>query len=87
MREIREVFGRGERPYTRYMPGPFDGCQICGEAFSYNLTRCPLCHRTVCDSCAVRRGGCVFCGDLCAHAFFFGESDEDSETPEAQREE
>ncbi|PYQ65912.1 MAG: hypothetical protein DMF54_09645 [Acidobacteria bacterium] len=68
------------------MPGPFDGCQVCGEAFSYSLTRCPLCHRTVCDSCAVRRGGCIFCGDLCAHAFFFGESD-DEEIPEAQREE
>ena len=63
------------RPYTRPV-GPVDGCQVCGESFSYSLDRCPLCRRTVCESCAVRRGGCVFCGDLCAHAFFFGESDE-----------
>jgi hypothetical protein len=87
MRQLAEVVALSGRPYTRRMPGPFDGCQICGEAFSYSLSRCPLCHRTVCDSCAVRRGGCVFCGTECAHAFFFGESDEDSETPEAQREE
>ena len=65
------------RPYTRLVPGPVDGCQVCGESFSYSLNRCPLCHRTVCEGCAVRRGGCVFCGDGCAHAFFFGESDED----------
>jgi hypothetical protein len=50
------------------------------------LNRCPLCHKTVCENCAVRRGGCVFCGDLCAHAFFFGESD-DADEPETQVEE
>ena len=74
------------RPYTRGVPSPTDGCQVCGETFSYSLNRCPLCHKTVCEGCSVRRGGCVFCGDLCAHAFFFGESDE-ADGPEFQVEE
>ena len=68
------------------MPSPVDGCQVCGEAFSYSLNRCALCHKTVCEACSVRRGGCVFCGDLCAHFFFFGESDE-ADGPESQVEE
>ena len=83
----RTPSARSARPYTHRMPGPVDGCQVCSEAYSYSLGRCALCHRTVCDSCAVRRGGCLFCGDLCAHSFFFGESDEDGETPDSQREE
>lgn len=74
------------RPYTRVVPAPVDGCQVCNETFGYALNRCPLCHKTVCENCAVRRGGCVFCGDLCAHAFFFGESD-DADEPETQVEE
>ena len=78
--------GPRARSYTRSVPVPVDGCQVCGEAFSYSLNRCALCHKTVCETCSVRRGGCVFCGDLCAHAFFFGESD-DADGPESQVEE
>jgi hypothetical protein len=45
--------------------------------------RCPSCRKTFCDGCGVRRGGAHFCGQLCAHAFYFGESDEETETPES----
>lgn len=44
--------------------------------------RCSVCRKTFCDSCGVRRGGALFCGSLCAHAFYFGESDEESEISE-----
>jgi len=69
------------------MPGPADSCQVCGETFAYSLNRCPACHRTFCESCSVRRGGCAFCGVGCAHAFFFGDADEETETSESQAEE
>jgi hypothetical protein len=40
----------------------------------------------VCDNCATRRGGIVFCGAACGHLFFFGESDEE-DLPESETEE
>ncbi len=43
---------------------------------SYALPRCPICHKSVCDGCAVRMGGNTFCGTDCSHAFFFGDEDE-----------
>jgi len=55
-------------------------------SFSSGLFRCPICRRAVCESCAVRRAGCAFCGDECAHAFFFGDDDEEAETSEADAE-
>jgi hypothetical protein len=61
---------------------PFDSCQVCGKKFSYGLMRCSVCRKVFCDSCGVRRGGARFCGNLCAHAFYFGDSDEDEETSE-----
>jgi len=63
-----------------------DRCQVCGETFGFSLALCSLCHRTVCDNCAVRRGGVAFCGAACAHLFFFGESDEE-DLPESETEE
>ena len=59
-----------------------ESCQVCGKTFSFGLLRCTICHKSFCDSCGVRRGGAIFCGDLCAHAFYFGEGDEDTETSE-----
>lgn len=64
------------------MSSSIDSCQVCGKKQSYSLMRCSVCRKTFCDSCGVRRGGALFCGDLCAHAFYFGESDEDAEVPE-----
>ena len=59
------------------MSSALDRCVACGESFSFSLTRCQNCHKQVCESCTVRRGG-AFCGDHCAHVFFFGGDDEDA---------
>lgn len=64
------------------MSSSFDLCQVCGQKFSYSLMRCSICRKIFCDSCGVRRGGAFFCGSLCAHAFYFGDSDEDTEFDE-----
>lgn len=53
-----------------------DHCGGCGQEFPYALPRCPICHKSVCESCAVRMGGSTFCGSACAHAFFFGGQDD-----------
>ncbi len=80
--------GRTSAGPTVYSSRARSGRRLPGlrRSFSYSLNRCPLCHKTVCEGCSVRRGGCVFCGDLCAHAFFFGDSD-DADSPEFQVEE
>jgi hypothetical protein len=72
-------------PYTRRVVAT-DRCQVCGETFGFSLALCSLCHHTVCDNCVARRGGIVFCGAACAHAFFFGEADEE-DSPESEAEE
>jgi hypothetical protein len=63
-----------------------DRCEVCNQTFGYSLTRCPLCRRTFCESCAMRRGGIIFCGPRCAHAFYYGEEDEE-DLPESEAEE
>ena len=62
------------------MAGLSDNCGKCGLEFEYALPRCPICHKSVCDGCALRRGGSTFCGTDCAHAFFFGGDDEINES-------
>jgi hypothetical protein len=49
-----------------------DTCGVCNQQVPYALPRCPTCRRSVCETCAIRMGGSVFCGSPCAHAFFFG---------------
>ena len=61
-----------------------DHCGMCKEEFLYALPRCPICHKSVCDSCAKRMGGNTFCGTDCSHAFFFGGEEEVAEA-EADR--
>ena len=56
--------------------GLSDHCSVCGQEFMFALPRCPICHRSVCDSCSVRMGGNAFSSTECAHAFFFGGEDE-----------
>ena len=63
-----------------------DTCRVCGEEFGFSLSRCPVCKQTFCETCANRRGGLAFCGAACAHAFYFGESDEE-DLPEGETEE
>jgi len=53
-----------------------DRCGRCEQEFPYALPICPTCHKSVCESCAVRMGGSVFCGTECAHGFFFGGQDD-----------
>ena len=76
---------RADGPYTRPVVAT-DRCKVCGESFGFGLSRCPLCKQTFCESCAMRRGGLVFCGAGCAHLFFFGEEDEE-DLPETETEE
>ena len=65
------------------MSGLSDNCGSCNQEFPYSLPRCPICHKSVCEDCAVRRGGSAFCGTNCAHAFFSGGEDDvlDSDVP------
>jgi hypothetical protein len=62
------------------MAGLSDHCGVCSQEHSYALPRCPICHKSVCDTCAVRMGGSTFCGTNCAHAFFFGGEEEIDES-------
>ena len=58
------------------MAGLSDNCAVCNSEHQYALPRCPICHKSVCDECAVRMGGSTFCGTDCSHAFFFGGEEE-----------
>ncbi|MEX0878153.1 MAG: hypothetical protein WEB59_13310 [Thermoanaerobaculia bacterium] len=62
------------------MAGLSDNCGKCNVEFPYALPRCPMCHKSVCDTCATRMGGNTFCGTDCAHSFFFGSEDEIDES-------
>jgi hypothetical protein len=64
--------------------GLSDHCGRCGQEYAYALPRCPVCRRPVCDECAHRMGGNVFCSTECAHAFFFG-GEEEIDEAEADR--
>jgi len=71
----REEPGRAGA-YTFGMAGFKDHCTACNQDLEYALPRCQTCRKSVCDGCAVRMGGNVFCGKPCAHAFFFGGQDD-----------
>ncbi len=60
------------------MPGLADRCGVCAREFGFSLQRCGVCRKPVCADCLVRMSGGVFCGRICAHAFFYG-GDEDTE--------
>jgi hypothetical protein len=61
------------------MPEPTEHCAVCGQEFHFQLSRCGVCRKAVCTSCAVRPGGAVFCGRVCGQIFFYGAADEESE--------
>ncbi len=41
-----------------------------------HLNKCPICFKWVCEECAIRSYGRMFCAKKCADAFFFGDDDE-----------
>jgi len=51
-------------------------CQVSDQ--DSRLNKCPICFKWVCDNCAVRSFGRVFCAKKCADQFFFGD-DEDGD--------
>ena len=58
------------------MTGLADRCGVCGTELAFALPICPICKKAVCEACAFRMGGSVFCGSACANAFFFGGQDD-----------
>ena len=40
------------------------------------LNKCPICFKWVCDNCAIRSFGRMFCAKMCSDQFFFGDDDE-----------
>ena len=53
-------------------------CQTCGvsEDDGY-LTKCPICHKMICEDHKLMRSGRAFCSPYCADSFFFHGEDED----------
>jgi hypothetical protein len=49
-------------------------CQKSEEEVT--LHKCPICFKLVCNDCAKREYGRVFCSKRCADQFFFGDDDE-----------
>jgi hypothetical protein len=50
------------------------GCQTSDQ--DDRLSKCPICFKWVCERCALRSMGRLFCSRKCADQFFFGD-DED----------
>ncbi len=52
-------------------------CVQCGiaEPDAY-LTRCPTCHKTVCEECRFIKSGHTFCCRGCGEMFFHDDEDE-----------
>jgi hypothetical protein len=54
------------------------GCQVNDEdpERSVQLNKCPICFKRICDDCAHRSMGRLFCSKRCADQFFFGDDEE-----------
>jgi hypothetical protein len=53
-------------------------CSVCEKSdLETSLHKCPICFKWVCEDCAKRDFGRVFCSRRCADGFFFGDDDED----------
>jgi hypothetical protein len=53
-------------------------CEVCGDNFErYDLKKCPICHKMVCEECSFIVGGIYFCSKFCSEYFFFGDGDVD----------
>jgi len=59
-------------------------CIVCGKSdlevgksdVEITLSKCPICFKLVCQDCAKREYGRIFCTQRCADMFFFGDDDE-----------
>jgi hypothetical protein len=54
-----------------------DACSVCsasGERIV--LAKCQACHKLVCQTCLVARGGRSFCTRRCADYFFHDDEDD-----------
>jgi hypothetical protein len=40
------------------------------ETGIWRLMKCPMCYKFVCENCAVRHYGKLFCSNVCATNFF-----------------
>jgi hypothetical protein len=55
---------------------PGEACDLCGvKGFWLHMSKCPMCHKFVCDECRYQYGGKDFCGRHCANEFFWGGED------------
>ena len=64
----------GERAILRARPMECVVCQVSDQ--DSRLSKCPICFKWVCDNCANRRFGRIFCTQKCADQFFFGDDEE-----------
>ncbi len=66
---------------TRKVPGRIVGvCDTCGaEKPVWELTKCHMCGKTTCHTCASFAYGRYFCSSRCAQYFFHGEGDGEGE--------
>jgi hypothetical protein len=54
-------------------------CAVCGkndQDQDLDLAKCPICFKRVCQDCANRSFGRLFCSKSCSDQFFFGDDDE-----------
>jgi len=66
------------------VPGRVVGtCDKCGiELPIWDLSKCPICGRSVCRRCATFAYGRYFCSNPCAQYFFHAEADEEGDETE-----
>jgi hypothetical protein len=51
-------------------------CSVCtAHGDRIVLAKCPICHKLVCETCRVMRGGRSFCSQRCSDYFFFDDED------------
>jgi hypothetical protein len=56
-------------------------CIVCNKddqvEEGLRLSKCPICFKLVCEDCANRNFGRLFCSKRCADLFFFGDDDDE----------
>jgi len=51
-------------------------CSKCGISDDKRaLTKCPICHKMICDECRCNVGGRYFCSNHCADFYFFDDEE------------